>query len=129
MRELQNVPRIRKVQAEAQVELKDLHPDLIKFFNFLEPVGEGNPKPLFVAKNIKPKHVRRIGKSGDHLKMTVTDGVINFDAVAFRFGGQYEDISTSKMIDILFSYELNIYNGRKTLQLNIKDIKMHGNDI
>ena len=125
-RELENIALIREINAEAQVNLIDLHPDLLNYYDILEPVGIGNPMPLFIAKDIECKGIRRIGKTGDHLKMTVSDGKISFDAVAFRFGEYYEQIQSAQSIDILFSYDLNIYNGRKSLQLKIKDIDLSG---
>ena len=125
-RELENIPLICEIKAEAQVSLIDLHPNLLNYYAVLEPVGIGNPMPLFVARNIECRGVRRIGKTGDHLKMTVSDGKINFDAVAFRFGEYFEQIQSAQSIDILFSYDLNIYNGRKSLQLKIKDIDLSG---
>ena len=125
-RELGNLPLVREIKVEAQVNLIDLHPDLLNHYDVLEPVGIGNPMPLFVARNVECKGIRRIGNSGDHLKMNVSDGNINFDAVAFRYGEYYEQIQSAQTVDILFSYDLNIYNGRKSLQLIIKDIDLDG---
>ena len=125
-RQLENIPLIREIKAEAQVNLIDLHPDLLNYYDILEPVGIGNPMPLFIARDIECRGIRRIGKTGDHLKMTISDGKISFDAVAFRFGEYYEQIQSALTIDILFSYDLNIYNGRKSLQLKIKDIDLNG---
>jgi len=99
-RELENIPLIREIKA--------------------------NPTPLFIARDIECRRIRRIGKTGDHLKMTISDGKINFDAVAFRFGEYYEQIQSALSIDILFSYDLNIYKGRKSLQLKIMDIDLSG---
>ena len=118
-------PLVRKIKADARVNLVDLRPDLLKNFDGLEPVGIGNPMPLFVAAGVECKNIRRIGKTGDHLKMTVTDGKINFDAIAFRLGDFEETIKTAQKISILFSYELNKFNGNERLQLNIKDIKLN----
>ncbi|MCD6576594.1 MAG: single-stranded-DNA-specific exonuclease RecJ [Anaerolineaceae bacterium] len=118
-------PLVRKIKADARVNLVDLRPDLLKNFDGLEPVGIGNPMPLFVAEGVECKNIRRIGKTGDHLKMTVTDGKINFDAIAFRLGDFEETIKTAQKISILFSYELNKFNGNERLQLNIKDIKLN----
>ncbi len=135
-RELENIPLIREIEAEKEVNLIDFLPDpkkkddpkhkLLKYLGDLEPVGIGNQTPLFIARDIECRSVRLIGKTGDHLKMTVSDGKISFDAVAFRFGEYYEQIRSAQSIDILFSYDLNIYNGRKSLQLKIKDIDLSG---
>ena len=123
---LENLPLVREIKAEAQVDLIDLHPDLLNYYDVLEPMGIGNQMPLFVARDVECKGIRRIGNSGDHLKMNVSDGRINFDTVAFRFGEYYEQIQSAQTVDILFSYDLNIFNGRKSLQLIIKDINLDG---
>ena len=68
--------------------------------------------------------MRKIGTNGEHLKMTVSDGKISFGAIAFRFGEDFERIQSAQSLDILFSYELNSFNGRKSLQLNIRDIEI-----
>jgi single-stranded-DNA-specific exonuclease len=60
-RELKNFPLIREIRAEAQVNLIDLHPDLLNYYDILEPVGIGNPMPLFVARDVECKGIRRIG--------------------------------------------------------------------
>jgi single-stranded-DNA-specific exonuclease len=122
-RELENEQLIRKTKAELVVNLVDLHPDLLKYIDDLGPLGIGNPTPLFIGKNVKSLRTRKIGTNGDHLKMTVSDGTISFDAIAFRYGPYFEKIISAETIDILFSYDLNSFNGRKFLQLNIRDIK------
>ena len=122
-RELEKEPLIRKIKAELEVNLIDLHPDLLKLIDDLGPLGIGNPTPLFIARNVKSLRTRKIGTNGDHLKMTVSDGKISFEAIAFRFGSEFEQIQSAQSIDILFSYEINSYNGKKFLQLNIRDIK------
>jgi len=125
-RELENLPLVREIKAEALVNLMDLHPDLLKNYDILEPMGIGNQMPLFIAADVECKGVRRIGNTGDHLKMVVSNGKINFNAVAFRFGEYYEQIQSAQTINILFSYNLNVFNGKKSLQLIIKDIDFNG---
>ena len=49
---------------------------------------------------------------------------LNFDAVAFRFGEDIDKIANAEKMDILYAYELNIYNGRKNLQLRIEDFDL-----
>jgi hypothetical protein len=51
-------------------------------------------------------------------------GTNAFDAIAFRQGYWLDDMPD--LIDIAYRFEINTYNGRSTLQLNIKDIKAAG---
>ena len=62
-----------------------------------------------------------VGHDNAHLKLSVTDGHIIFDAIAFRMGDMADGLPSR--IDILYEYEINEFNGRQLLQLNIKDIK------
>ena len=109
------------LHADAQTELSDMHPDLLKVLEQLEPTGFGNPQALFVTKNLRVARSRTVGKDASHLKLTVTDGKIFIDAIAFRFGqlaAQMQD-----RIDLLYSFEMNEFNGQRSLQLRVRDIK------
>jgi hypothetical protein len=55
------------------------------------------------------------------LKLTVSDGRLTYDAIAFRQGDWIGHLP--QRIDLIFTFELNEFNGRKSLQLNVKDIK------
>jgi single-stranded-DNA-specific exonuclease len=64
---------------------------------------------------------RAVGKDKSHLKLILSQDGITFDAIAFRFGQLVHEIPGQ--IDILYAFETNEFNGRTTLQLNIKDLK------
>jgi len=64
---------------------------------------------------------RPVGREKSHLKLTLTDGNITFDAIAFRQGHWYKQMPGN--IDVIYTFEVNEFNGRRTLQLNIKDLK------
>lgn len=118
------------ISAEMEVELPQLHPSLLDYFHALEPFGEGNPIPLFISRNLEVVNPRAMGADGEHLKINVRNSVskttkqrITFSCVCFNFGWMKDSINTGDSIDILFSYEINEYNGKKELQLRIVDIK------
>jgi len=109
------------IVADAEVQLKDLGIGLIQEMNRLQPTGQNNPDPVFIARNVKVHGARGVGRDSSHLKLILSDGQQTFDAIAFGFGHLETEIPGQ--IDILFAFELNEFNGRQTLQLNIKDIK------
>ena len=63
---------------------------------------------------------RTVGKDSSHLKLTVTDGYITYDAIAFRLGHLQANLPL--VLDLLFTFEVNRFNGNDILQLNVKDI-------
>jgi single-stranded-DNA-specific exonuclease len=111
------------VTADAEVSLAEIRPELYeKALKYLEPTGYGNREASFVARNVKVRSSRIVGADGKHLKMSLEDekGVAH-DAIGFRLGDWHK--SMPARVDILFTYEINEYNGRISYQLNLKDLK------
>lgn len=109
------------LSADAVVRLSALQPSLLKEIDRLEPTGQKNESPLFVSRKVDVRGARAVGKDGSHLKLILSQDGVTFDAIAFRFGHLSEEIPGQ--IDILYAFELNEFNGRQTLQLNIRDLK------
>lgn len=107
--------------ADLEIPLRDLHPALLRDLDALEPTGLGNPGAFFVSRNLQVRNWRQVGSDGRHLRLTLSDGTITYDAIAFRQGywaGQLPD-----RIDILYAFERNFYRDQVTLQLNVRDLK------
>ena len=113
-----------KIFAEAEVPLIELKPEILKYLAWLQPTGMGNPTPVFMSKGLRVSRQKVVGADGAHLKFSVTDGLITFDAIAFRQG--YWIAQLPPRIDLMYNFELNEFNGQVTLQLNVKDIKPSG---
>ena len=113
------------LMADMEVPLSELNFDVLKHLLFLEPTGYGNPEAVFVSRNIKVKAARTVGSDGKHLKLTLEDERgVSVDAIGFRLGHLKSSLPSS--IDVLYRFEANEYNGRRTLQLNLKDLKPAG---
>jgi single-stranded-DNA-specific exonuclease len=107
--------------ADAEIPLSDLSVSLLEALERLQPTGYGNPQPAFVSRNLKVNYPKAVGKNNSHLKFSVTDGWITFDAIAFRQGHWLGHLP--ERIDLLYTFEKNEFNGRSYLQLNVRDIK------
>jgi len=113
------------LMADMEVPLSELNFDVLKHLMFLEPTGYGNPEAVFVSRDVKVKAARTVGADGRHLKLTVEDERgISVDAIGFRLGHLKPDLPPN--VDVLYRFEANEYNGRRTLQLNLKDLKPAG---
>lgn len=111
--------------ADLEVPLSELNFDVLKHLIFLEPTGYGNPEAVFVSRNIRVKAARTVGADGRHLKLTLEDERgTSMDAIGFRLGHLKPDLPP--YIDALYRFEANEFNGRRTLQLNLKDLKPTG---
>ena len=88
----------------------------------LEPYGMGNPKPVFIAKGLELGFSpRKVG--ADHIKLTLSQQGRQFEAIGFRMADHMDDYKAQNHIDIIYTPEINLWQGRKSLQLNLKDMR------
>jgi single-stranded-DNA-specific exonuclease len=120
-RELEMLELQPVLKADLELTLNRLTPDIIDEQEKLEPTGLANPEVMFVSRRLKVARYRLVGAESKHLKMTVTDGRLSFDAIAFRQGAWAEHMPP--LVDLIYTYEKNSYMGRESLQLNVKDLK------
>ena len=59
------------IDSEQPLSLFDL--DLVQQIQQLAPFGKGNPAPVFLARKIKIKGVKKIGKQDEHLRLQMQD--------------------------------------------------------
>ncbi len=123
-RELDGCDLRASMSADVEVPLSQLTFSLIEQLERLQPTGYGNPEPVFISRKVKVQGARAVGADGKHLKLSLTDGRFTFDAIGFRLGDLLPNLPP--MVDVLYTFEVNEYNGRKSLQLNLKDIKAAG---
>lgn len=110
--------------ADLELPLSALHPSILSYMDKMQPTGQGNPDAVFVSRNLRVARARTVGADGQHLKLSLTDGKIYYDAIAFRQGHRADGLA--ERLDILYQFEQNEYNGKTTLQLNIRDMKQSG---
>lgn len=109
------------LRADLEITFKDLQPRILDYIDVLEPTGLGNPGVVFVSRNAQVITRREVGSDGQHLRLTVRNEGIVYDAIAFRQGYWTKQLPNS--IDLMFTFERNYYRGRASLQLNVRDIK------
>lgn len=109
---------------DAEVPLSEMSWGLLDALSQLEPCGRGNRQPLFVSRGVGVRHCRAVGRDGRHLKMTLTDGVATWDAIAFRQGAWEGRLPAT--VDIAYHLELNEWRGQRQLQLNVRDVRSAG---
>ena len=115
---------LQTMNADAEVALSDLRSELLKNLEAFQPTGYGNPEAVFVTRDVRVSHAHAVGSEGRHLKLVVTDGHVTFDAIGFRLGHLQAELPPK--VDMIYTFESNEYNGRVSLQLNLKDVKAAG---
>ncbi len=104
-----------------EVKLTDLNGELVKYLDQFQPCGYGNPTPVLAARNLKAKFSKTVGQDASHLKLTLTDGKADIDAIAFRLG-EWQSKMPAR-VDVAFNLEMNEWNGQKRMQMNVRDLR------
>ncbi len=114
--------------ADAEVKLSALRQEdvaqLIRYLDKLQPTGQENPDAAFISRSLRVVNARTVGADKQHLKLSVSDGRITWDAIAFRQGKWID--AMPQWVDLFYAFERNEYNGNVTLQLNVRDLKPAG---
>lgn len=119
---------IEKCYIDIPLPLSYLSMHLIEELEQLAPFGVGNPRPLFAEKDVPLSQVRLLGKNNNVLQMifTVRDNKtgapINVEGICFENAKKmYDEICNRSSISILYSPTIKEFNGRRSIQVQIKD--------
>ncbi len=110
------------INIDEEVSLKDISVRDVAELKLLEPFGEANKTPLFLLKNLKIHSIRALSE-GKHLKLSLKDDNYWIDAIGFNLGHLSEEYRIGDKVDIVGTLEINQYNGRESIQINLKDIR------
>jgi single-stranded-DNA-specific exonuclease len=117
---------IPEIEIDLDIKLNVINSKFLRILNQFAPFGPGNISPVFRTNNVVDTGFAKVvGKN--HLKLNVIHSNITcfpYSAIAFHQGEFIDDIIHGKPFSICYHIEENDFNGSKTMQLNIRDIKM-----
>lgn len=113
------------LDVDGEINLDEADFSLLDEIAKLEPFGFGNPEPLLAYRRGKITDWKQVGNTGVHLKLKVKAGKSLWDAIGFNMGGYSEVAASKEPLDLAFVLDKNQWNGKKTLQLVLKDIKFY----
>ncbi|HLB50518.1 MAG TPA: single-stranded-DNA-specific exonuclease RecJ [Anaerolineales bacterium] len=109
------------LRIDMAVPPRDITLELAQSLKQLEPCGYGNPSPVFAAYGLEPKNAKVIGGDGTHLRLYLSDGTRTVEAIAFKQAHWLKDMP--KRMDVVYSIEINEWQGEQRLQMNVKDMR------
>jgi single-stranded-DNA-specific exonuclease len=104
---------------DTEIGAADLVESLPLELDRMKPFGMGNPEPVFLLKGAEVSNCRVL--NGGHLKLKLSCGGRSFEAIGF---GLAEKRVAAGRVDVLFSPGINVWNGKSSLQLTIKDLRV-----
>ena len=109
---------------DSEIALQDITPRFMEFLDKLSPYGPGNMRPKFAIRNAEIAGAPKvIGKTGEHIRFKIRQGLKSCSAVGFGLSNKYEMLITGQPVDIACVVETNEWQGNTSIQMNVRDIK------
>ena len=116
----------KSIAIESEIHFTDATWELATFIQQCEPFGEGNPKPLFLIKNIEFVSLEWIGTRKNHLRILGKNGDSQKKLIGFSFSPYKKIAKVGGIYDIVAELEKNSWNGSEEIQFTLKDIAYAG---
>jgi single-stranded-DNA-specific exonuclease len=110
---------------DAEIRLQEIDDTLLQFIEQLEPFGEANPPPVLLARGVEVAGTPTlVGREQQHLRLTCRQGGMTLRGIGFAMGSRLTEANTG-LLDIVFSPQRHVWNGREEHQLVLRDLTPH----
>ena len=113
-----------EITIDTELEFTEITPKFFRILKQLAPFGPQNMKPVFVSRNVRDNgYGKQVGSDKSHLKLSLFQGdnTQTINAIGFGLGNKIDDIHNG--FDVVYTIDENEWNGYKSLQLVLKDLK------
>lgn len=114
-----------EIHLDCVAELRQITEALVGDLDRLGPFGTGNRKPLLCCKAVEVvSEPRRVGRAGEHLQVQIRQNGVSMKCIAFKGGDLADRLRPGAKIDLAAEPTLNEFNGRRSVELDIKDLRV-----
>lgn len=116
---------IPEIIIDAEIELKDIRQSFFNIIAQMEPFGPENMRPVFITRNVMDTGWSRIVKE-QHIKFVLRQGNVTVNGIGFNMAAKFPLLQMKRPIDIVYTLDENEWNGEKSIQLKMIDLRLSG---
>jgi len=113
---------IPEINIDAEVNLSDLNSTFYNIICQMEPFGPENLRPVFLSRHVSDTGYSRIVKE-QHLKFSLKQANTIFNGIGFGMAEKFHLLESKQPVDIVFTLDENEWNGNKSLQMKVVDVR------
>ncbi|MGJ7030258.1 single-stranded-DNA-specific exonuclease RecJ [Niabella hirudinis] len=113
---------VPEILVDAEISFADITPAFYNILRQMEPFGPGNMTPVFIARNVTDTGFSRIVKE-QHLRFAVQQQGLQLTGIGFNMASKFSIVSGGRPFDLVFKIDENEWQGRKSLQMRVEDIR------
>ncbi len=114
---------IPEIDIDAEIFFADIKWPFYNIILQMEPFGPENLRPVFITKKVMNTGYSKIVKE-EHIKFSLRQGHTTFTGIGFGLAGKFNLLLQKKPLDLVFKIDENEWNGEKTLQLRVLDLRI-----
>lgn len=118
---------VREIRVDLELGLASASRDFEALIRHFEPFGVGNGSPVFLTRGVSLKGKPKVVGPG-HLKLRLSAGGAELDAIGYGMGSRLAECEDCPTFDVVYRLEHDEWNGIKTLQAKIADLRPSGAD-
>lgn len=115
---------IPKLFIDYEIEPELITEEFVEDLAKMEPFGQGNPKPLFMVRDVFVQYPKAIGSKQNHLKFLGQANDENIDMIGWSMHEKWVALGKPRSLDVAFYPGINEWNGKRNVQLEMKDIRL-----
>jgi single-stranded-DNA-specific exonuclease len=113
------------------IELNEIHrdespleiPRMKRLIETFEPFGPGNMKPVFHTTNLFTTDSKILKDAHLKIKVVQPNSRLQYEAIGFNLRHKEDEVGSGVPFEMAYTLETNEFNGKKSIQLNIKDLR------
>lgn len=113
-----------EISIDATIKLSEITPKFFRIMQQMAPFGPRNMRPTFKSICVRDNgYGKQVGADKTHLKLSIFQGNTNniYNAIGFNLGDKMKFVRND--FDIVYALDENEWNGYKSLQLLLKDVR------
>ncbi|MFH0784736.1 MAG: single-stranded-DNA-specific exonuclease RecJ [Pseudomonadota bacterium] len=116
--------RIQKKKSyDIECSVENLMSDeYLDFLKLMEPFGPGNIQPIFQDSRAKIVDSRTIGRTSEHLHLTIRGKFANLKGIGFGLGNKIQEVQKQPERTLIFAPTINRYRGNVSWQVRVIDV-------
>lgn len=114
---------IPEIIIDAPILFESITPTLYNILTQMEPFGPDNMRPVFIAEKVYDTGFSKIVKE-QHIRFVVKQKNITLTGIGFNMANKFELLQQQQPLDLVFTLDENEWNGEKTIQLKMIDLRL-----
>lgn len=114
---------IPEIVIDAEISLMDIKQSFYDIICQMEPFGPDNLRPVFVAKKVYNTGWSKVVKE-NHIRFVLQQGTAKITGIGFNMAEKMPLLEAGKAVDVVFKLDENEWNGEKSLQLKVIDVRI-----